>query len=127
MEIVLVVHNGKNFDMPFLLNAFEKSDINMTISINYFIDTLEVVKDVYSNKRSRSGGSVPPKYKLATLYEHFTDEEMGSSAHRASFDVDAAAIVLTRKLCWQNYERHIRLISFAMRAETRQATTQAKK
>ena len=119
MEIVLVAHNGKNFDIPFLLNAFKKSDINMTISIKYFIDTLEVVKDVYSNNRSRSGGSAPPNYKLATLYEHFTGEEMGSNAHRASFDVDAAAIVLTHKLCWENYARHIRLISFAMRAVTK--------
>ena len=99
-NIVLVAHNGKRFDIPFLLTSMERNNLpNMWSEEPRFglsIDTVELSKKGIQSVASRS---VPASYGLGVLYQFITGENF-DSAHRAMSDVDATSRILQYAPFW---------------------------
>ncbi|KAG7354197.1 PolC-type DNA polymerase III [Nitzschia inconspicua] len=96
--IVLVAHNGRAFDIPFLLRSLQGHNLQSLLSddprYGYFIDTLHVA-------RTFLGGSAatPTNNRLGTLFQFVTGAEMENS-HRAMGDVKALYTVFRSPQFW---------------------------
>lgn len=88
--VVLVAHNARVFDVPFLIKEFSRCSFD--IPSNWlFVDTLPLAREVM-----KSGGSkVPPKVSLQALGQHYGIPLVGS-AHRAMVDVHMLSAVFQR-------------------------------
>ncbi|KAL3382002.1 hypothetical protein AABB24_001873 [Solanum stoloniferum] len=86
--VVLVAHNARGFDVPFLIKEFGRCSFD--IPSNWlFVDTLPLAREVM-----KSGGS-KPKLKLQDLGQHYEIPLVGS-AHRAMADVHMLTAVFQR-------------------------------
>ncbi|KAG7364663.1 transposase IS4 [Nitzschia inconspicua] len=96
--IVLVAHNGRAFDIPFLLRSLQGHNLQSLLAddprYGYFIDTLHVA-------RTFLGGSAatPTNNRLGTLFQFVTGAEMENS-HRAMGDVKALYTVFRSPQFW---------------------------
>ncbi|OGL61187.1 hypothetical protein A3E96_02840 [Candidatus Uhrbacteria bacterium RIFCSPHIGHO2_12_FULL_46_13] len=81
---VLVGHNIRRFDMPFIAAHFQALDLRMPD--NELCDTLELAREYLTL----------PNYKLGTVAAHFNIPTAG--AHRAAADVSITRQVLLRFL-----------------------------
>ncbi len=73
--VYLIAHNGKNFDMPILLQEMQK--LNYTIPKNwYFIDSLKIARYILPEL---------PNHKLPTLRRHYNISSQNE--HLATKDV----------------------------------------
>ncbi|KAH6772547.1 hypothetical protein C2S52_004654 [Perilla frutescens var. hirtella] len=88
--VVLVSHNGRTFDVPFLKKEFSRCSYEIP-SDWLFADTLPLARLVVKAK----GSKVPSRISLQALREHYGIPLIGS-AHRALSDVHALALVLQR-------------------------------
>lgn len=88
--VVLVAHNARGFDVPFLIKEFSRCSLD--IPSNWlFVDTLPLAREVM-----KSGGTkVPPKVSLQALGQHYGIPLVGS-AHRAMVDVHMLSAVFQR-------------------------------
>ncbi|CAN4108868.1 unnamed protein product [Withania somnifera] len=88
--VVLVAHNARCFDVPFLIKEFSRCSFD--IPSNWlFIDTLPLAREVM-----KSGGSkVHAKVSLQALGQHYGIPLVGS-AHRAMGDVHMLSAVFQR-------------------------------
>ena len=95
LDIVFVAHNGRTFDVPFLMHHFIRYKIDISIISNrlYLIDTLIVARNVVKESKL----DPPNNYKLATLYEYCTKNVM-EKAHRAEPDIAATIAVFQHKV-----------------------------
>ena len=95
LDIVFVAHNGRTFDVPFLMHHFIRYKIDISIISNrlYLIDTLIVARNVVKESKL----DPPNNYKLATLYEYCTKNAM-EKAHRAEPDIAATIAVFQHKI-----------------------------
>jgi DNA polymerase III epsilon subunit-like protein len=111
-DIILVAHNGKRFDIPFLLSAMDRYQLTNLWSgdrrFRLAIDTMEL-----SKKTVQSVGqiAIPTSYSLGKLYQYVTGQTL-DSAHQAENDVQATVKVLKHGPFWQN--RKSCLFSFRM-------------
>ena len=94
LDIVFVAHNGRTFDVPFLMNHFIRFDIDTTILSNrlYLLDTLVISRKVVKDCKLEP----PTNFKLNTIYNYCTKEDM-TIAHRAEPDVTATIKVFQHK------------------------------
>jgi Transposase IS4 len=53
----------------------------------------------------------PQNYKLSTIYQHVTGNEIGPNAHRAHVDVDATIPILLHPPFWTNQSEYIHKIN----------------
>ncbi|KAG6434268.1 hypothetical protein SASPL_105892 [Salvia splendens] len=88
--VVLVSHNGKSFDVPFLKSEFSRCSYEIPPDW-LFADTLPLARLVVKNK----GSKVPSRVSLQALREHYGIPSIGP-AHRALSDVHSLALVLQR-------------------------------
>ncbi|KAL0357286.1 UNVERIFIED_CONTAM: Exonuclease DPD1, chloroplastic/mitochondrial [Sesamum calycinum] len=88
--VVLVSHNGRTFDVPFLKKEFSRCSYEIP-SDWLFADTLPLARAVMKSK----GSKVPSKISLQALREHYGIPLIGP-AHRALSDVHSLALVLQR-------------------------------
>ena len=99
-RIILVAHNGKRFDIPFLLTSMERHNIPNICSLDdrfgILIDTLELSK---KGIRSVASRSVPASYSLGNLYQHITGQNLDNS-HRAMSDVEATCSIMQYAPFW---------------------------
>ncbi|KAJ8572827.1 hypothetical protein K7X08_009338 [Anisodus acutangulus] len=88
--VVLVAHNARGFDVPFLIKEFSRCSFD--IPSNWlFVDTLPLAREVM-----KSGGlKVPPKVSLQALGQHYGIPLVGT-AHRAMVDVHMLSAVFQR-------------------------------
>lgn len=88
--VVLVAHNARSFDVPFLIKEFSRCSFD--IPPNWlFVDTLPLARAVM-----KSGGSKgPAKVSLQALGQHYEIPLVGS-AHRAMADVHMLSAVFQR-------------------------------
>ena len=82
-KIILVVHNGKRFNIPFLLTSMERHKISNIVCsqaddrFGILIDsTLELLK---KGIQSVASWSVPASYSLGNLYQHITGQNLDNS------------------------------------------------
>ena len=98
-HIVLVAHNGQRFDVPFLFKHFHHFQINKWLDIFnklYILDTLMLAKHCVQLNNL----PVPDNYKLSTLFNYCSNNELGDKAHRADVDVKATHQILIHKPFW---------------------------
>ncbi|XP_057549890.1 exonuclease DPD1, chloroplastic/mitochondrial [Amaranthus tricolor] len=86
--VVLVAHNGRGFDVPFLVHEFRRNDFEIP-SNWYFLDTIPLSAQVMKSAGIKNGKA------LQTLREYYGIELVGS-AHRAMSDVHSLSLVLQR-------------------------------
>jgi len=90
-NVVMLAHNGKNFDFNFLQAEVLRTPCVPNIvstGVVCFVDTLHVLRD-----ESLWSSDKPESYSLASLYEHVTRKPPVNS-HNALFDVLALAEIL---------------------------------
>ncbi|KAL8171795.1 hypothetical protein V2J09_023599, partial [Rumex salicifolius] len=88
--VVLVSHNSRNFDAPFLINEFNRHSYE--IPSNWlFLDTLPLAREV--RKPAADGSKV--SLSLQALREHYGIQLVGS-AHRAMSDVHCLALIFQK-------------------------------
>lgn len=91
--VVLVAHNARCFDVPFLMKEFSRCSFD--IPSNWlFVDTLPLAREVMKSKVMTSRGP-KPKLKLLDLGQHYEIPLVGS-AHRAMVDVHMLSAVFQR-------------------------------
>ena len=99
-NVVLVAHNGKRFDIPFLMASLERYKISHLwleeSKFGFSIDTLELSRKGVQSVASRN---VPASYSLGALYQFITGNTL-VSAHRAMSDVEATIYVLRHHPFW---------------------------
>ncbi|GFP80343.1 exonuclease dpd1 chloroplastic/mitochondrial [Phtheirospermum japonicum] len=88
--VVLVSHNGRTFDVPFLKNEFSRCSYEIPEDW-LFADTLPLARSVMKSK----GSKVTPRISLQALREHYGIPLIGP-AHRALSDVHSLALILQR-------------------------------
>ena len=100
-HLVLVGHNSRTFDVPFLLRSMIKYRIEETFfsdrRFGLALDTLRIAK---SAVRNRACPVVPSAYNLSTLFQFVTGNNL-ENAHQALNDVKATVSVLCYEHFWQ--------------------------
>lgn len=90
--VVLVAHNARTFDVPFLVTEFKRCSVE--IPSNWlFLDTLPLAREAM-----KSGGmkmKAGARISLQALREHYGIELVGT-AHRALSDVRSLSLVLQK-------------------------------
>ncbi|KAK3198334.1 hypothetical protein Dsin_021749 [Dipteronia sinensis] len=88
--VMLVAHNSRNFDVPFLIEEFARHSYEVPPSW-LFVDTLALAQEI----KKSEGSQVPPGRKLEVLREHFGIPLVGP-AHRAMSDVNTLSLIFQR-------------------------------
>lgn len=89
--VVLVGHNARRFDAPFLTTELNRSGYKIPEGL-YFADTLEVLRSMYGKdsgnapRRERNVEDGPTKFSLQYLMQHFNASEGKQQTHRALDD-----------------------------------------
>ncbi|KAI5056680.1 hypothetical protein GOP47_0028498 [Adiantum capillus-veneris] len=84
--VFLVAHNGKRFDVPFLMKEFNRCSLQIP-SWWQFVDSVPIAREVMKAKGEKG------PLRLSALYEYYKLPYVGE-AHRALADVDMLASVL---------------------------------
>ena len=104
--IILVAHNGKQFDLLFLMEEMKRNDVLHLIDSDrygYAIDTMILAKNIMREKNL----SLPVSYKLSALFEHVLGQQMDPNAHRALVDVKATSTILRYDPFWEGPHKHV--------------------
>ena len=100
--VILVAHNGGQFDIPFLFSSFERCQIHQEstlLMMKYQLDTLHLVKNTLDIAPRNI--PIPTNRQLATLYKYCTGNTMtmdNITAHQAAANVEATVCVLKLSL-----------------------------
>ena len=103
---ILVAHNGKQFDLLFLMEELKRNNVLYLIGSDrygYAIDTMILAKNVTREKNL----PLHALYKLSALFEHVLGQQMDQSAHRALVDVKAMSAILRYDPVWQGHHKHV--------------------
>ncbi|CAM6084606.1 unnamed protein product [Calypogeia fissa] len=87
-QVILVAHNGRRFDVPFIMSEFHACRVSMP-SYWRFVDSMALAKLAMKG----SGKSPSPKTALGHLFTYYNLPSVGK-AHRAMADVNMLAQVL---------------------------------
>ena len=99
-----VAHNGRRFDVPFLLTSMERAGIDgnsflKECGIEYQIDTMQVIGEQKSvSFRNR---------RLGTVYKCLTGKPL-KNAHNALVDSEALLPIIRNKLLTTDIENQLR-------------------
>lgn len=88
--ILLVAHNGRSFDVPFLINEFSHCDSKIPDDWR-FLDTLPLFRELIKSL----GSELPSGASLQAMREFYGIPLVGS-AHRVQSDVNSLARILQR-------------------------------
>lgn len=88
--VVLIAHNARNFDVPFLIEEFSRCSYEIPPDW-LFVDTLPLAREAMKSK----GFKGALKLSLQALRETFKIPLMGS-AHRALADVQTLALIFQK-------------------------------
>lgn len=99
-KVIFVAHNGRVFDVPFLLANLERNNLQYLLVGNPLyglqIDTLDIARKLFRNTLQ-----CPTDNELGSLYQFFTGREM-ESAHRAVSDVRGLYTIFRSQNIWNN-------------------------
>ena len=125
--IVLVAHNLRKFDLPFLDAEIRRNDLNTrgdwisSANISTFVDSLQLLKseDLWSERKAGlnlapDAASRPENKKLGTVYE-FVHGRKIVNAHDASSDTDALEEILQSeglREIWRKHALNLQSLSF---------------
>lgn len=88
--VMLVAHNGRTFDVPFLINEFSRCSFEIPPDW-LFVDTMALARELMKSGEP----NLPPNIKLQGLREHYKIPLVGSE-HRAMSDVNSLSMVLQK-------------------------------
>ncbi|XP_047321793.1 exonuclease DPD1, chloroplastic/mitochondrial [Impatiens glandulifera] len=91
--VLLVAHNGRNFDVPFLINEFNRNNFDIPHDW-HFLDTLPLAREVMKSKVAELK-SAKISLSLQSMREYYNIAPIGS-AHRAMSDVNTLSQVFQR-------------------------------
>ncbi|XP_076902831.1 exonuclease DPD1, chloroplastic/mitochondrial-like [Bidens hawaiensis] len=94
-QILLVGHNAKSFDVPFLMHEFNRCSYEIPSDWR-FMDSLTPGRKIKDLKKPE--GATRLSRSLQNLREHYEIPRVGS-AHRAMSDVKSLALVLQKMTC----------------------------
>ena len=91
---ILIGHNSKKFDCPFLLNALEDAELTAEFrnAISGFADTLPILKEHLPERRIEK-----KSFKLEYLMKDLLGDEGVYGAHDAAEDVRALQLLVTKQ------------------------------
>ena len=104
--IILVIHNGKRFDLLFLMEEMKRNNVLYLIDSDqygYAIYTMILAKNITREKNL----PLPAWYKLLALFEHISGQQMDQNAHRALVDVKATSTILQYNPFWEGCHKHV--------------------
>lgn len=87
--VILIAHNGRRFDAPFLIKEFQRCSLQMPPWWQ-FVDTVPLAREAL-----KASGLKGLPLNLSALHEHY-DLPFAGHAHRALADVNMLALVLQR-------------------------------
>ncbi|GAB2287290.1 hypothetical protein Dimus_021670 [Dionaea muscipula] len=90
--VVLIAHNGRTFDVPFLTREFRRCAYEIPPDW-LFLDTLPLAREAMKN--GNGGSKLSSKVSLQALREHYGIPLVGR-AHRAMSDANLLALVFQR-------------------------------
>ena len=99
-KIILVAHNARVFDVPFLMRSLHRHNLHHLWDDNRYgwtIDTLQIARCIFQNPATRK----PTNMKLGTLFQFVTGNEM-ETCHRAMSDVKALYAIFRNDLFWSS-------------------------
>jgi DNA polymerase III alpha subunit (gram-positive type) len=100
-HIILVGHNGKGFDIPFLIHQLGVHGVQQRLiedgRFRFGMDTLQIARK--GIRDDKTGVGVPTAYNLPTLFQ-FVSGSLPSTSHRAMADVKATATVFPFPIFW---------------------------
>jgi ATP-dependent DNA helicase RecG len=111
-KVVLIAHNGKNYDFKLLHNEMQRLDAN---NVKEFMSTVDTFLDSVTLLRTKSvwtNYGAPPAHKLETLYNHVTKKDL-KDAHNALFDCMALESVLLEEKINLNWKMIAKSTQFA--------------
>lgn len=118
--VVLVAHNARTFDVPFLAHEFKRCSIE--IPKNWlFLDSLPLAREAMKSEGTKVGARI----SLQALREHYGIPLVGS-AHSAMSDVHSLSLVL-QKLTFELKLPIAGLVQKTFRASELTTTTKKKK
>lgn len=88
-QILFIAHNGKAFDVPFLINEFNRCSFEIPLYWK-FVDTMSLAREIM-----KAEGSKLSSKSLQALREYYGIPVIGK-AHRAMADVNVLALVLQK-------------------------------
>ncbi|KAD3067425.1 hypothetical protein R6Q59_018505 [Mikania micrantha] len=88
-QTLLIAHNGKTFDVPFLISEFNRCSYEIP-SDWHFVDSMSPARELM-----KAEGSTLSSKSLQTLREYYKIPQTGK-AHRAMADVSILALVLQK-------------------------------
>lgn len=88
-QVILVAHNGRRFDVPFLISEFQRCSVEIPQDW-LFLDTLYIARQLVN-----PDGSKLPSVSLDSLRQYYNIDLVGP-AHRAMQDVMTLAHVLQK-------------------------------
>ena len=88
--VLLVAHNGRSFDVPFLINEFSRCGIEIPENWR-FLDTLPLVRELIKS----SGSKLPSGASLQAMRKFYGIPLVGS-AHRVLADVNVLSRMLQK-------------------------------
>ncbi|XP_076906097.1 exonuclease DPD1, chloroplastic/mitochondrial-like [Bidens hawaiensis] len=94
-QILLVSHNAKSFDVPFLMHEFNRCSYEIPSDWR-FMDSLSLAREIKDLKKPE--GATRLSRSLQNLREHYKIPLVGS-AHRAMSDVKSLVLVLQKITC----------------------------
>jgi len=103
-HIIMVAHNAKSFDIPFLLNSLKRHNLlhlwENDKRYGVYIDTYSIARKLFINQATaKKNIRKPANCKLGVLYQFFTGNEI-QDAHRAYADVKALYTVFRNEQMW---------------------------
>ncbi|KAL4556225.1 hypothetical protein LXL04_038869 [Taraxacum kok-saghyz] len=91
-KLLLIAHNGKSFDVPFLINEFSRYSCEIPSDWE-FADSMSLAREIMKVQGSKLSSK-----SLQALKEYYGIQITGK-AHRAMADVNVLALVLQRMTC----------------------------
>ncbi|KAK4804584.1 hypothetical protein SAY86_004401 [Trapa natans] len=88
--LLLVAHNARTFDVPFLISEFNRCNFVIPSSWR-FVDTISLAREVMKMKGPKASSGL----SLQALCQHY-EIELGNISHRAMPDVDMLSVVFQR-------------------------------
>ncbi|KAJ8772039.1 hypothetical protein K2173_027216 [Erythroxylum novogranatense] len=88
--VLFVAHNARAFDVPFLVKAFSRCNIDIPLDW-FFLDTIPLAREVMKSE----GSKVPYKVSLQALGDKYDIKQIGT-AHRSMSDVKRLSLIFQR-------------------------------
>lgn len=117
--IVIMAHNGKQFDIPFLHSELMRRNRHHNwaskSNILCFIDSLQLLRNesTFWNSNENDNITKPNSFALGNIYKYLFNEEM-SNAHNALYDVNALHKIFEKSILKNQWRKAANKFQFSL-------------